>query len=48
MSPWPWALAVALSEALLPRMNSVLKQRIAFDYLGDPVLLCSLLLITYC
>jgi putative ABC transport system permease protein len=40
------AVAVALSEALLPRVNSVLKQRIAFDYLGDPVLLCSLLLIT--
>jgi len=31
---------------LLPRVNSVLKQRIAFDYLGDPVLLCSLLLTT--
>ena len=40
------AVAVALSEVLLPRVNSVLKQRIAFDYLGDPLLLCSLLLIT--
>jgi putative ABC transport system permease protein len=40
------AVAVALSEVLLPRVNSVLKQRIAFDYLGDPVLLCSLLLTT--
>jgi putative ABC transport system permease protein len=40
------AAAVALSEMLLPRVNSVLKQRIAFDYLGDPVLLCSLLLTT--
>jgi putative ABC transport system permease protein len=40
------ALAVALSEVLLPRMNSVLNQRIAFDYLGDPALLGSLLLTT--
>jgi putative ABC transport system permease protein len=40
------AVAVALSEMLLPRVNSVLKQRIAFAYLGDPVLLCSLLLTT--
>jgi putative ABC transport system permease protein len=40
------AVAVALSEMLLPRVNSVLKQRIAFDYLGDPVFLCSLLLTT--
>jgi putative ABC transport system permease protein len=40
------ALAVALSEALLPRMNSVLNQRIAFGYLGDPALLGSLLLAT--
>ncbi len=40
------AVAVALSEVLLPRVNSVLKQRIAFDYLGDPVLLCSVLLTT--
>src|SRR6202012_1544206 len=30
----------------LPRVNSVLKQRIAFDYLGNPLLLCSLLLTT--
>jgi putative ABC transport system permease protein len=40
------ALAVALSEVLLPRVNSVLNQRIAFDYLGDPALLGSLLLTT--
>jgi putative ABC transport system permease protein len=40
------AVAVALSEVLLPRVNSVIKQRIAFDYLGDPALLCSLLLTT--
>ncbi|MGA2190701.1 MAG: ABC transporter permease [Steroidobacteraceae bacterium] len=40
------ALAVALSEVLLPRMNSVLNHRIAFDYLGDPALLGSLLLTT--
>jgi putative ABC transport system permease protein len=40
------AVAVALSETLLPRVNSVLKQRIAFYYLGDPVFLCSLLLTT--
>jgi len=40
------AAAVALSEMLLPRVNSVLKQRIAFDYLSDPLLLSSLLLTT--
>ena len=40
------AVAVALSKVLLPQVNSVLKQRIAFDYLGDPALLCSLLLTT--
>jgi len=36
-------LAVALTEVLLPWMNSVLKQNIAFNYLGDPALLCALL-----
>jgi putative ABC transport system permease protein len=40
------AIAVALSEMFLPRVNSVLKQKIAFDYLGDPVLLFALLLTT--
>lgn len=39
-------LAVALTELLLPWMNSVLKQRIAFNYLGDPVLLGALLVTT--
>jgi putative ABC transport system permease protein len=36
-------LAVALTELLLPWMNSVLKQKIAFNYLGDPALLGVLL-----
>ena len=36
-------LAVAISELLLPWMNSVLKQKIAFNYLGDPALLGALL-----
>jgi putative ABC transport system permease protein len=40
------ALAVALTEVLLPWMNSVLKQKIAFNYLGDPALLGALLAIT--
>jgi putative ABC transport system permease protein len=39
-------LAVALTEALLPWMNSVLKQKIAFNYLGDPALLGTLLVTT--
>jgi putative ABC transport system permease protein len=39
-------LAVALTELLLPWMNSVLKQQIAFDYLGDPALLGVLLVTT--
>jgi putative ABC transport system permease protein len=39
-------LAVALTEVLLPWMNSVLKQRIAFNYLGDPALLGALLVTT--
>jgi putative ABC transport system permease protein len=40
------AAAVALSQVMLPRVNSALKQRIAFDYLGDPVIVCSLLITT--
>lgn len=36
-------LAVAISELSLPWMNSVLKQKIAFNYLGDPALLGVLL-----
>jgi putative ABC transport system permease protein len=39
-------LAVALTELLLPWMNSVLKQKIAFNYLGDPALLGALLVAT--
>ena len=39
-------LAVALTELLLPWMNSVLKQKIAFNYLGDPALLGALLVTT--
>jgi putative ABC transport system permease protein len=41
-------VAVALSELLLPRVNTVLKQRIALDNLGHPLVLCSLLLTTVC
>jgi putative ABC transport system permease protein len=40
------AVAMALSEVLLPRVNSVLKQGIASDYLSDPAILGSLLLVT--
>ena len=39
-------LAVALTEVSLPWMNSVLKQKIAFNYLGDPALLGALLVTT--
>jgi putative ABC transport system permease protein len=39
-------LAVALTEVSLPWMNSVLKQEIAFNYLGDPALLAALLITT--
>jgi putative ABC transport system permease protein len=39
-------LAVALTELLLPSMNSVLKQKIAFNDLGDPALLGALLVTT--
>jgi putative ABC transport system permease protein len=39
-------LAVALTELLLPWMNSVLKQKIGFNYLGDPALLGALLVTT--
>jgi putative ABC transport system permease protein len=38
--------AVALTEVLLPWMNAVLKQKIAFNYLGDPALLGFLLVTT--
>jgi putative ABC transport system permease protein len=39
-------LAVAITEASLPWMNSVLKQKIAFNYFGDPTLLGALLVTT--
>jgi putative ABC transport system permease protein len=39
-------LAVALTEVLLPWMNSVLKQQVTFNYLGDPALLGALLVTT--
>jgi putative ABC transport system permease protein len=39
-------LAVALTELLLPQLNSVLKQKIAFNDLGDPALLGALLVAT--
>ena len=39
-------LAAALTELLLPQINSVLKQKIAFNYLGDPALLGTLLAAT--
>jgi putative ABC transport system permease protein len=39
-------LAVALTELLLPWMNSVLKQQVAFNYLGDPALLGALIAAT--
>jgi putative ABC transport system permease protein len=35
-------LAVALTESLLPQVNSVLRQKIAFNNLGDPALLGAL------
>jgi putative ABC transport system permease protein len=37
------ALAVALTEVLLPQMNSILKQKVTFNLLGDPALLGTLL-----
>jgi putative ABC transport system permease protein len=40
------ALAAALTGVLLPQINSVLKQKITFDYLADPALLSALLLTT--
>ena len=40
------ALAVALTELSLPQINSVLKQKVTFNYLGDPALLGALLLAT--
>ena len=39
-------LAVALTELLLPQVNSVLKQKIAFNDLGDPALLGAVLVTT--
>ena len=39
-------LAVALTELSLPKINSVLKQKVAFNYLGDPTLLGALLAVT--
>ena len=39
-------LAVALAKSSLPYVNSALKQKIAFSFLGDPVLLGALLIIT--
>jgi putative ABC transport system permease protein len=39
-------LAVALTEVLLPWMNAVLKQKIAFNYLDDPALLGALVVTT--
>jgi putative ABC transport system permease protein len=39
-------LAVALTDVLLPWMNSVLKQKIAFNDLGDPTLSGALLVTT--
>jgi putative ABC transport system permease protein len=41
------ALAVALTEVLLPWMNSVLKQKIEFNFLGDPALWGALLVATF-
>ena len=39
-------LAAALTELLLPQLNSVLKQKVTFNYLGDPTLLGALLVAT--
>ena len=39
-------LAIALTAVLLPQVNSILKQRIAFNDLGDPALLGALLVTT--
>jgi len=36
-------LAVALTELLLPQLNSALRQKIVFNYLEDPTLLAALL-----
>ena len=40
------ALAAALTEVSLPQVNSVLKQKVAVNYLGDPALLGALLVAT--
>ena len=40
------ALAVALTEVSLPQLNAVLKQKVEFNYLGDPALRGALLIAT--
>jgi putative ABC transport system permease protein len=40
------ALAVAFTEVSLPQLNAVLKQKVAFNYLGDPALWGTLLIAT--
>jgi putative ABC transport system permease protein len=40
------ALAVALTEVCLPQLNSLLKQKIAFNYFADPALFGALLIAT--
>ena len=40
------ALAVALTEVSLPQLNAVLKQKVAFNYFGDPALWGALLIAT--
>lgn len=39
-------LAVALTVVALPKMNSVLSQKVGFDYFGDPALLGALVIAT--
>jgi putative ABC transport system permease protein len=40
------ALAVALAAVSLPKMNSILQEKVAFSYLADPVVLGALLVVT--
>jgi putative ABC transport system permease protein len=40
------ALAVALTEVSLPQLNAILKQKVAFNYFGDPALWGALLIAT--
>src|SRR4029079_16943353 len=40
------ALAVALTEVSLPQLHAVLKQKVVFNYLGDPALWGALLIAT--